>query len=1258
MKRLSLWLLAITMATATTAQAQRPASPPVRANVKELGQIAVAAEKDYKANRAKAIQLAKSKGWVVEKAFSDGSYISLQGVDAKGMPIYYITYNNTRAAASVGTTELWAGGSLGLTLSGAGNAVAEKLGMWDGGRVRESHQELTGRIIQKDSPSSSSEHATHVAGTMMAKGVNPLAKGMAFGLKKLTAYDFNNDVAEMATSASDLLVSNHSYGAITGWRYNSDRKGTTEDPYWEWWGDPDISATEDYKFGYYNETAASWDRIAYNAPYYLIVKSAGNNRVEGGPENGKPYFQRESSGKFTLVSSRPASLSRNDGFDIISTYGTAKNILSVGAVNALSEGYRDTADVVISSFSSFGPTDDGRIKPDLVGNGVSVLSSSDKSNTAYASLSGTSMSSPNVAGSLLLLQEHYANLKNGQIMRAATLKGIAIHTADEAGKKPGPDYIFGWGLLNMRHAAMVISNTDNNHIIQENTLAQGQVYTYQVTASGKGQLFATISWTDPEATPFPVGASALNNRTARLVNDLDLRITKGNTVYQPWILNPLSPDSPATTGDNKLDNVEQVKILDAVPGEVYTITVRHKATLLKGPQAYSLIVSGVGGKTTCQSSATSDQGTKITSVALGTKSYNYNTSCTTYQDLTKNIFVFEPGQQQTFTVKTGTCGTDAPKVAKVFVDWNGNGLFTDANEEVATSEVFSSNTFTTTITAPANAQVSNTVRMRVVVQETNTSTNVFACGTYARGETQDYLVQFEKPKKDVGVSAVLPAGASLCANPAQQVVVNIKNFGTTTQSNIPVIIRVLKNNVEIKQISYVFAGTLLPFGQAEILLNETFATETGATYELIASSNLQGDLVEDNNRMARSFTVGSASATPSNATAFRCGNDASYALSVSGTGTPFWYSSTTSTTPIAAGNQIQVPASLINGKLYAAFNEFSGTLGAANKKFATGGGYNTFSPDVLINTKAPMLLESARLYIGNSGKITFTVFNDEGTPVSSKTLYVTATRSTPASGAQPDDPSDVGAIYYLGLELPEAGNYRIAIAYENGATIFRNNAGVTGYPFQIPGVISITGNTATSTPTTPSESYYYYFYDMKVRALGCPSPRTEALIKAGAPLPKPEIITKEWQKLISSAAEGNQWFKNGKPIEGATGKTYVPIESAKYSVIVYKDGCISEMSQAYNFSYKPGVRDLGTSLVVSPNPTSGRFRFELETSQPEDIVFEVVDLLGNFILSGKVEKHQGMYEGFINLSDRASGLYIFRLQHGDKSYSEKILVQH
>jgi len=171
-----------------------------------------------------------------------------------------------------------------------------------------------------------------------------------------------------------------------------------------------------------------------------------------GPAVGQPYWRYNSSGIMVSAGNRPAGISSNNGYDIIPTYGCAKDILTIGAVNPIPGGYTKPADVVMSDFSSWGPTDDGRIKPDLVTDGVNVLSCISTTNDAYAVFSGTSMSSPAAAGSSFLLQDYYARLHAGSFMRSATLKGILIHTADEAGIAPGPDYQFGWGLVNMQYS--------------------------------------------------------------------------------------------------------------------------------------------------------------------------------------------------------------------------------------------------------------------------------------------------------------------------------------------------------------------------------------------------------------------------------------------------------------------------------------------------------------------------------------------------------------------------------------------------------------------------------------------------------------------------------------------------------------------------------------------------------------------------------------------------------------------------------------
>ncbi|PKV67012.1 S8 family serine peptidase [Pontibacter ramchanderi] len=1252
MRGLSLWLMAAALATTSVSFAQQGGSVPVRANVKELGRIAAAEDKDYRARRAEAIALARQNGWEIEKTYPDGTHLSLQRIDALGMPVYYITYNTT-AAITTRTDQLWAGGKLGLNLSGASSSVTDKMGIWDGGLIRESHVELRGRVEHKDKASKLNEHATHVAGTLIASGQSSMAKGMAYGVKKLLAYDFNNNAAEMAEAAqTNMLVSNHSYGTIAGWRYNSERKGTDEDPYWEWWGTPQVSETEDYKFGLYDETSVSWDRIAYNAPYFLIVKSGGNNRQEQGPAVGKPYMQRNTNGNFTLVAKRPDNISNNDSYDAIATYGNAKNILTVGAVNNIPGGYNQPSDVRVTGFSSFGPTDDGRIKPDLVGSGEKVLSTTSTNDKSYKVLSGTSMAAPNISGSLLLLQEHYANLRNGQVMRAATLKGLAIHTADEAGDAPGPDYKHGWGLLNASRAATMISNAKGTHLMEERSLEQGKTYTFEVVASGDGPLVATISWTDPEGATHPT-ASALNNRSPRLVNDLDVRITnRGNTIM-PWVLNPNAPDQPATRGDNVVDNVEQVLIPSPIPGETYTITVSHKRTLQKGPQAYSLLVSGAGGTAYCASTPTSEAGSRINSLTFDGITTSFE-GCATYRLQNEMRLTFEPGQTKTVSFELGTCGANASKAAKVYVDWNGNGSFADAGEEAATSGVITGvGVFNASISAPSFLEPGSITRLRVVLAETANPASIKPCGTYTRGETQDYIIQVARPSSDIVLQQVAPVGAALCAGTTQQFMVTLRNNGLRDQKAIPVTLEVYRNGVKVATLTQVYSQTLRSFETDELLLTADFQTEAGATYELVAAAGNTTDAVPENNTLRRSFGVGGNTAAPQ-AVATRCGNEPSYTLTGSGEGTIFWYNTASGGTPIAAGNTASVSSNGLSGSLYASLNDFSATIGPATKKFATGGGYNQFTPDVIVETKAPMLLESARLYIGNPGKITFTAYNSDGSPVATRTLKVEATRSTPAPGVQEDDPNDQGAIYYLGLELPEAGTYNIAISYDSpgGATIYRNNAGVTGYPFGVPNVFTITGTTANPGPL----GYYYYFYDLKVRALGCVSPRVAVPVENGAPIPTP-LITRQGLNLQSSVADGNQWYLNNQPIPGATGRTYTPTVSGDYSVQAQWQGCVSSRSQTYTFAYQADGRELKQELVASPNPSNGVFKVQFETAQQEDLYLRVTDMLGHEIYSRQVKNFNGFYEGNIDLSGRGSGIYLLRVEFGDQHYTQKLVLQ-
>jgi serine protease AprX len=225
--------------------------------------------------------------------------------------------------------------------------------------------------------------------------------------------------------------------------------------------------------------------------------------------------------------------------------------------------YTDPTSVIMSSFSNYGPPDDGRIKPDISAKGVNTNSCVSGGNNAYAIFSGTSMAAPAISGLVVLLQKHYNNL-NSSYMRAATVRGLICQSAKETGFAPGPDYEFGWGLADAEKAANIISHKGASSILDELTLNNGQTYTRQFSINSPQYLSATICWTDPKGTGNIAGSEDV--RTPRLKNNLDLKILKDGNIYYPWKLNADDPVAGATNdSDNDVDNIERVEIELAEP---------------------------------------------------------------------------------------------------------------------------------------------------------------------------------------------------------------------------------------------------------------------------------------------------------------------------------------------------------------------------------------------------------------------------------------------------------------------------------------------------------------------------------------------------------------------------------------------------------------------------------------------------------------------------------------------------------------------
>lgn len=476
--------------------------------------------------------------------------------------VLYKSTNNLNAARGTKTTHLQPGGSLGLNLDGSGMTI----GVWDGGPAENTHPEFansdnTGsRVVivdnsTVDGDTGFSSHGTHVTGTVAAKGVNPNAIGMAPNVN-VKSYNWANDETEMVLAANDaanpIVISNHSYGIPIN---------SGEDQLDAWF------------MGSYTQDAADIDNIAKNNPKYLVVTSAGNS--------GTVNY---TGGLFA-------------GYDKLTTDKNAKNNLVIANANpALVPFTYELASLVINPGSSQGPTDDLRIKPDLAADGTALTSP--VPDNGYASFNGTSMSSPNTAGTLMLLQQYYNQL-HGEYMNASTLKGLVCHTAVDDNSKMGPDPKFGWGFLDAKASAETILDDMNGlAIVDELNLAQGEIYTTTFSAQAGDKIIASISWTDMPGNI--VANGSLNNPQPRLVNDLDLRLSKDGVDFFPWKLDYSSSSGFSNSkADNVVDNIERVEI-EAPSTGVYTLTVSHKGILkgnVGGPfdpqtQDFALIVTG------------------------------------------------------------------------------------------------------------------------------------------------------------------------------------------------------------------------------------------------------------------------------------------------------------------------------------------------------------------------------------------------------------------------------------------------------------------------------------------------------------------------------------------------------------------------------------------------------------------------------------------------------------------------------------------
>ena len=656
-------------------------SPSVEEVSDNLKALAATAKREQPERERVLLERAKTFGIEVKRS-QDGKIIHPFAISENG-EIFRGTTLDVIAADTVGADELWptplwpiggttfpnfAHGSSGLNLTGAG----QRIGMWEdwadlefggtiagididhglfGTRMTQGEEDTDFNFIPDDFDVDSiqdfdvpdSNHASAVAGVMAGTGVSAFfgnynfgeqARGIAYNSTVLAherdGYDYEFPALADPLSANAITLANNSRGIASGWI--SDGAGG-----WKWFGNSTSTAVEDWRFGAYAGPSlfggydyfpSGLDNMANSAPYTLQVFSAGNSRNDGPTTLPASYLLGD--GPTTSTFARDLTNGDDGGYDSLLPSSVAKNILTVGSCRDSVNGNLSTStEPVYSSFSSAGPTDDGRIKPEVVAPGEILDTSRSLGYTVAQSgnsvdflngQKGTSLSAPVVTGGLALVQERRAQLRPAWVvptftwpLQSSTLRMLAVHTARDLGSA-GPDYRGGYGLFNALAAVTAMGTdaaSDYKPFIKEMQIGNAEFVQFQVTATSATEaLKVTIAWTDP------TGAAQTNNSvdqtTARLRNDFDLRVYPPGTpsnellllnstfAVRPWVLNPDFPNKTAAAraaaaikGDDTRNNLEQVVISNPVAGGIYTVRVTHKGNLFNSaPQWVSMGISG------------------------------------------------------------------------------------------------------------------------------------------------------------------------------------------------------------------------------------------------------------------------------------------------------------------------------------------------------------------------------------------------------------------------------------------------------------------------------------------------------------------------------------------------------------------------------------------------------------------------------------------------------------------------------------------
>lgn len=479
----------------------------------------------------------------------------------------------------------------------------------DEGRVRDTHQEFkndanqTRVTIHSNSSSESyNNHATHVAGTIGARGVVPNAKGFApnvnilsmyFGASNIFSDTYSNSI--WYQERNNFQISNHSYGPFSNYYINSSFKTDSNvikliTCFYNWndyKANYNVNKPEFNIFGKYTSTSRQHDINFYQAKQNLSIWAAGNDNESsvisnlgtvdvGGQTFTNPISLRVPSSTQPITSADlrnlvdvgnffqitdgtenyliPKTIENPTDFDVLLSTACNKNGITVGSHNDLTND-PITNMPSTSSFSSRGPTDDGRIKPEILANGEFLYSPISTGDDQYDSYPGTSMAAPSVSGAAALIYQYYrkiTQLPNLQI-NSATLKALILGSAYHNNQPPS--YVYGYGILDVNACFDFLTKWDNTNInntnyknIIEDTLqshTKKEIIFTPKSTTDKVKIF--LCWTDyTDSNSILSPSGIIDDPTSVIMNKLKIKVVNDqNTYYYPWYLNVNDPTAIA-----------------------------------------------------------------------------------------------------------------------------------------------------------------------------------------------------------------------------------------------------------------------------------------------------------------------------------------------------------------------------------------------------------------------------------------------------------------------------------------------------------------------------------------------------------------------------------------------------------------------------------------------------------------------------------------------------------------------------------------